>query len=390
MFLIRHATQDDLKDLYVLARQTYFINLPPDKDIIAGKIEQSVASFRRLSAAARAAAQPAGVGSAGGAASGQVGGLRTPKPRTGVSGRAGSASGHRATTSLSDLFLLVVEQTDAGAGVVGTSQVIASMGGPGHPRVFLQLSRSILRSESLKRGIEHTVGMIGVDETGPTEVGGIIVNPAFRGAGLGRLLSLARFHLMGLFPDRFTPRVVAEMLGPIDDQGNNPFFEKFTRRFIPYSWEEIYRFSQLSREFVVGLMPPEPVYLSTMEPEVAACAGEVSDATVPARRMLEGMGFRYHDRIDPLDGGPHLEADAASLAPVRATRRLHAVVADQARAKAPGEGRGTLVSTLDANGEFRAVLTRSALVDGERVLVEPAVAEQLHAAEAVVVGAMEF
>lgn len=340
MFSIRQATIDDLPDLYALARQTYFINLPPDKDIIAVKIEQSAASFRSLAAATSSSHK-----------SERKAASRTSRHARTASQNS-SRSGHRATTSLSDLFLFVVEQSDS-PGVIGTSQVIAAMGGKGHPRVFFQLSRVVRRSESLKRGIEHTVGTIGVDETGPTEVGGIIVNQAFRGAGLGKFLSLVRFHLMGVAPERFANRVVAEMLGPIDDKGHNPFFEKFTRRFIPYSWEEIYRFSQTSREFVAGLMPPEPIYLTTMEPEVAGCAGEVSEHTLGARRMLESIGFRSFDRIDPLDGGPHLEAPVADIAPVAATRRVAAI---ELLVKPPRSLPQAIVSTLNANGEFRAVL----------------------------------
>ena len=266
------------------------------------------------------------------------------------------------------------------------------MGGPGHPRVFFQLSKVVRRSESLKRGIEHTVGVIGADESGPSEVGGIIVNQAFRGAGLGKFLSLVRFHLMGLAPSRFAPRVIAEMLGPIDDKGYNPFFEKFTRRFIPHSWEDIYRFSQTSREFVVGLMPPDPIYLTTMEPEVAACAGEVSDATVPARRMLESIGFSYHHRIDPLDGGPHLEAATRDIAPVQATRRVRAIIAAPSaksgrpakatRTSARPEARPIIVSTLSSTGAFRA-LNLSAVVEDDRVIVSPEAAAHLHADDAV-------
>ena len=40
--------------------------------------------------------------------------------------------------------------------------------------------------------------------------------------------------------------------------------------------------------------------------------------------MLARIGFRYVDRIDPFDGGPHYEAKLAEITLVRAHRRLEA------------------------------------------------------------------
>ena len=48
MFVLRQANSHDLDDLHSLAKQTFFINLPPDREIIAGKIEQSERSFQSL------------------------------------------------------------------------------------------------------------------------------------------------------------------------------------------------------------------------------------------------------------------------------------------------------------------------------------------------------
>ncbi|MEK6701375.1 MAG: arginine N-succinyltransferase [Planctomycetota bacterium] len=349
MFLIRQARPADLDDLHSLAKQTFFINLPPDRDIIAHKIAQSTASFQRLATGKSPAAASK---------------LRAVVP--GV--KLDSGAGIRALTSHSDLFLLVLEDVE-GRGVVGTSQVIAKMGGPGHPRVFLRLGTMTRRSESLKLEWTHQTANLETDSSGPTEIGGLILNHAFRGhkLRLGRLLSFTRFHLIGLFRRHFGARVVAEMLGPIDKNGYNPFFEKFTRHFIPRSFAEVYRFSQQSKEFITGLVPPGPIDLSIMDPEVAAAAGAVSDDTLPARRILERLGFASHDHIDPMDGGPHLEAPTGKISLVRATMR--------AKSLAPGSDsktvrRDSIVSTIDRQGEFRAIQTPATLSPAGRLTIQ--------------------
>lgn len=356
MFLIRHALPKDLDDLHALAKQTYFINLPPDREIIQSKIDQSLRSFRSL-AARRARTDKAAPRRADKAAT------QTREPRD----QAGS--GIRSVTGRSDLFLFVLENLHTG-GVIGTSQIIARMGGRGHPRLYLALSNMTRQSKSLKISWTHQLARLERDESGPTEIGGLILNHAFRGhpLRLGRLLSFVRFHFMGLYRDRFADTVVAEMLGPIDRNGYNPFFEKFTRHFVPRPFQEVYRFSQQSKEFVEGLMPPDHIDLSIMDPEVAASAGSVGPETEPARRLLERLGFEYHQRIDPLDGGPHLEAPTSSISLVRSTRPLRAIVggvrspsgARRAEARQPD----LIVSTLDDAGCFRAVQSHGAVTAG--------------------------
>jgi arginine N-succinyltransferase len=373
MFLIRQAQPHDLDDLHALAKQTYFINLPPDRDIIAAKIAQSAASFRRLAERRRtpraARAAPRADASGG-----------TASP-----GAAGAGSGLRAVTGTSDLFLLVLEDV-TGRGVIGTSQVIARMGGAGAPRVCMRLEQRSRRSESLKIEWTHTFARIETDTSGPTEIGGLIVNHAFRGhrLRLGRFLSYARFHLIGLFRDRFAPRLVAEMLGPIDKSGYNPFFERFMRHYIPRSFAEVYRFSQTSKEFVTGLMPEGAIDISILDPEVTHAAGDVAEETRPARAMLERLGFRYDRRIDPLDGGPHLEARTADLLPVRATRRLRAIGAARRPAARPRRAEpGTpthLLSTLDADGQFRCVQCEGVGLEAGRATIPADPAAHLLAA----------
>ncbi len=81
--------------------------------------------------------------------------------------------------------------------------------------------------------------------------------------------------------------------------------------------------------------------------------------------MLARIGFRYVDRIDPFDGGPHYEAKREEIAPVRAHRRLVLAKEPLAPGGRDPEFLAGVVRTAGPN-RFRAVRTR-ARVSGRRI-----------------------
>jgi len=343
VFLIRRAKVEDVATLYKLARMVHFINLPADKDLISEKVLRSRQCFMKLGKTGAAAAQKA-------AKSAKPG--RADKPEAG----AGSAS----MTQRSDLFMFVLEDRESG-GVLGTSQLISSMGGPGEPNVSLKLSRREMFSTSLQQGVTHITAKLTLDESGPTEIGGLILQPSYRGhkEKLGRFLSHVRFHFVALHRQMFSDRILAEMMGAITHQGEgggNTLWEYLGRRFINLTYLEADRFCQHSKEFITALMPREEIYLTLLPPEARGVIAQVGPETLPARRMLEKLGFAYRDHVDPFDGGPHLEAKTDELLPVRET--ISAPLGGEAAADACRQH--GIVSVLDAEsaeGEFRAVQT---------------------------------
>ncbi len=355
MFVIRRAKVDDVPTLLKLAKMVHFINLPPDRDIIAEKVAWSRNCFLL------AADEEAGLAARTPARRDQ----REPAP-----GEHGAlAAGIRGITGKSPLFMFVLEEIESG-GVIGTSQIIAKMGGPGHPNVSLQLARKEMFSKSLQMGVTHTVARLHLDESGPTEIGGLIMQPSFRGhrQKLGRLIALVRFHFMGLHRHLFSDRVLAEMMGAISVDGENPFWDYCTRCFINMTYNEADRFCQQSKEFILTLFPREDIYLTLLAPEARSVVGQVGEETVPARRMLESLGFRYFDRIDPFDGGPHLECPTADISIVQATTR-NRLAEPVAGRDAAGLKRFGLVSTLDSDGEFRAIQSAYDLDRSGRVVL---------------------
>jgi len=331
MHIIRRAKIEDVDTLLKLSKMVHFINLPPDREIITEKILRSRDCFKHV-----ARGEPLD---------------DDPKPARGGAGN-GPGGGLKKTLSETKLFMFTLEDTETGA-VLGSSQLVSSMGGPGNPNVSFKLTERSFYSESLHTGVTHKVATLNLDESSPTEIGGLILQPAYRAhkARLGRLLSFVRFHFMGVYREHFADHVLAEMMAPISDSGDNEFWDAFGRRFINLSYDEADRFCQYSREFMFTLLPRDDIYLTLLPAKARRGVGQVGKDTAPARRMLEKLGFRYEGVIDPFDGGPHLHASTDDIPLVRATRRV-----TLGKAAAPSACKGlAILSSLDTEGSYLAV-----------------------------------
>jgi arginine N-succinyltransferase len=388
VFVVRRGQPEDVSTLLKLAKMVHFINLPADQNIIASKVAWSRQCFMLAeeTVPVEGAAAEVSTGKKGKSLSRQseatqkqmhaTGGGTNGQAAVGRSGGHSSelAGGLKELTGRSPLFLFVLEELES-RGVIGTSQIISRMGGPGQPNLSLALKRRELFSTSLQTGVTHTLAQLYLDESGPTEIGGLILQPSYRGhrQKLGRLISLIRFHYIALYRHMFQPRVLAEMMGPLSADGHSPFWDACTRLFINMSYDEADRFCQESKEFILSLFPREEIYLTLLPPEARACVGAVSPETVPARRMLEGLGFKCPDRVDPFDAGPHLEQVTDLIPLVQQTSRVKLA---EVREDAIGETHG-FVSAVDEDGEFRAVECGAAKLKGGKLGVSGKVLEAL-------------
>lgn len=302
MFVIRQATVDDAPTLLKLAKMVHFINLPADPDIIHRKIVRSRKSF------------------------------------------AGQAPNERERE-----FMFVLEEQGTG-NIIGTSSVLSCLSWPGHPHTYFQVRERKMCSEDLRTGQVHTTLQLGLDESGPSEIGGLILSPAYRGHKdkLGAFLSLVRFHFVGLHRQWFSDRMIAEMMAPLTPDSRNTLWEYLGRRFINLTYAEADRFCQHSKEFITSLLPKEEIYVSLLPPEARNLIGKVGPETEPAKAMLESLGFRYMDHVDPFDGGPYLEASLDEVPLVTTTRTSKLAAPVEAY---PNMG---IVSSM-GTGMFRAV-----------------------------------
>jgi arginine N-succinyltransferase len=317
VLVLRDVRKSDLPRLKALARVLNSVNLPADERALAGIIERSVRSF--------------------------AGRIADPLRRS---------------------YVFVLEDPRRGR-VLGTSMVIAQHGTRASPCTFLDVTERESYSSTLDRHFRHRVLSIGFHFDGPTEIGGLVVDPRSRRGPdrPGKQLSLVRFLFMAMFPDRFRDTVLAELMPPLAKDGRSAFWESFGRRFTGLDYQDADKLSRRGKEFIQQLFPGGEFYATLLPPRVQKALGTVGRSTEGARRMLARIGFRHVDRIDPFDGGPHYEAKLAEISLVRAHRRLEVAAEPLQASRRDPE---VLAGVVRASGpdRFRAVRTRARVTAG--------------------------
>lgn len=329
MFLIRDVAPNDLPGLQRLAAVLDTVNLPNDPQAIQGIIDVSVRSFS--------------------------GRIRDPLERE---------------------YLFVLEDVSSGE-LVGTSMILARHGSYDAPHAFFEVSKRQVYSATIDRHFEHTVLSIAYNYDGPTEIGGLVVDPAARGKGKpGKQLSFVRFLFMGMHRKWFRDSVLAELLPPLLPDGRSLLWEALGKKFTGLTYQEADRLSRQNKEFIKELFPASDIYATLFPDRTQRVIGKVGPETEGVKKMLERIGFEYMERIDPFDGGPHFEAAMEDITLIEELQRCR--IAPEALEAEGEEELPELLVGLDCkepNNKFRAVRTRARVANGKITL--PAQAREL-------------
>jgi len=258
-FIVRAARHDDLQQLHDLARQFTLLNLPAEKRAIETKLERSRASF---------------------------------------AGELGKADAE---------YLFVVEDIESEM-VAGCSMILAKNGTPGSPNFSFKVIKKERFSRELGVGFIHQILRLRTNTDGPTEVGGLVVDRAYRRRPekVGRLVSLSRFIYIGMEPARFETDLHSEMAPPLTEEGRSEFWEALGRRFTGMPYHEADLISSQNNGFIQSLFPEEDIYLALLDSKARLVLGRVGGETQAALHLLNRIGFTYKEEVDPFDGGPHL------------------------------------------------------------------------------------
>lgn len=151
---------------------------------------------------------------------------------------------------------------------------------------------------------------------GPTEVAGLFILPEHRMEGLGKLLSLSRFHFIASHTSRFDRTTIANMRGIIENN-ISPFWDGLGRRFLNVELQEVMAMRLEHDHLVSDILPPHPVYVALLPKSVQEVIGKVHPNTIPAVRLLNHEGFQFCHQIDPIDGGPILIAETSEIKTVK-------------------------------------------------------------------------
>src|SRR5690606_8098865 len=161
---------------------------------------------------------------------------------------------------------------------------------------------------TIDRHFEHTVLSIAYNYDGPTEIGGLVVHPELRGRGKpGKQLSFVRFLFIGMHRNWFRDTVLAELLPPLLPNGKPLLSEALGKKCTGLNYTEAGRLSRQNQEFLKSLCPASDISATLSPTRTQRVIGRVGPETEGVRKRLGRIGFRYVERIDPFDGGPHFE-----------------------------------------------------------------------------------
>jgi arginine N-succinyltransferase len=308
VLILRPIEAGDLDALVALAEQLDSMNLPADREFLAARIAASQTSF--------------------------AGALRDWRE---------------------GIYVFVLEDTDVGR-CVGTCTILAKHGRRGAPYFWLAVTTEERSSAELGKRFVHTRLQLRSTEDGPTEIGGLILDPAYRRhkEKCGKALSTVRFAYISLHPDLFEREVIAEMLSPFEEPGHNLLWDAFGARFTGLPYREADHLSSRTKQWIADLFPRDPVYATLFPDDVQAVIGKPNDSAVAALRILEKIGFRYLHQVDPFDGGPYYGAAREAITCVRERRQLVLPGVEDQEGSIP-EGPLALVSAEGSRG-FRATV----------------------------------
>lgn len=243
--------------------------------------------------------------------------------------------------------------------LAGTSMIIAQHGRREAPYIYFDVYPEERYSRTLDRYFHHTVMRLDFAYDGPTEIGGLVVSSDYRKAPerLGQLISYVRFLFIGGHRDRFRAEVVAELLPPLEPDGTSHLWEALGRRFTNLSYQEADRLSSENKDFIEALFPRGSIYATLLSADAQSVIGEVGAQTKGVERMLRRVGFRYLNRVDPFDGGPHFGAATEEITLVKQTKR----VLVERENPAPGAPRGLVGIDFATPPFFRAVACHAEL-----------------------------
>jgi arginine N-succinyltransferase len=254
-FLIRTAKPSDLPYFYRLAGQAQLVNLPPDKAIILQKIDRSVQSFASC----------------------------PPPPDA------------EYVFALEDLLTRQV---------IGASLIIAHYATRECPHFYLDVAPQTQVDRTGPERLRNGCLKLGWDTGEISAVGGLIVDADYRGQKLGRSISLIRFVYMCMFPERFERKILSELMGPMTAENVNLFWEALGKRFTGLEYEQAFGMAMRKRKDFLSGFPHDRILLSQLDPEIRPCRERVVPGSGQAEQhLLESVGFRYLERVDPLDGG---------------------------------------------------------------------------------------
>ncbi len=229
--------------------------------------------------------------------------------------------------STNQSYLFVLEDTNNGhiCGVCGIESAL----GQDSPWYNYHLGTLVHASPSLNVYGKSRTLTLSNDHTDCSELCTLFLDANYRHSKNGSLLSKSRFLFIASQQQRFNNRIIAEMRGVSDEQGNSPFWDGLGAHFFSMPFSRADYLSGLgNKAFIAELMPKLPIYTNLLAESVQEVIGKVHENTAPALNMLEQEGFANLGYVDIFDGGPTIEANIKHIRAITQSQRVEVRVSD--------------------------------------------------------------
>ncbi len=258
-------------------------------------------------------------------------------------------------------YLMMMEAAETGE-IVGCSAVKAGTG-INEPFFNYRIITVAQSSHAADKRFDMDALVLTNEFVGYTEVGTLFLKQEHRGGGGGRLAAQSRYLLMATAPERFGDRVLAELRGVIDEDGQTPFWDCLGQHFFRMSFQEADYLSAVSdNQFILDLMPKYPIYIDLLPPAAREVIGRCNSQGIGAMKLLEWEGFRFERTVDIFDGGPMMAARLENIRTARESRVVKVAAGD------PDPDIRGLISTNKIES-FRATNLKGALSGDEALIL---------------------
>ena len=273
-------------------------------------------------------------------------------------------------------YIFVAEDTES-KHVVGISMAASQHGTKDSPHFYFEVGHEQKFSQTINTGFIHGTLSLKIEYDGPTEIGGLLVDPESRNTPdrVGRQISFVRFLYIGAHRTSFRDHILAELLPPLTKKGKSPLWEAVGRRFTNMDYWEADYLSSKNKEFILSLFPSGTIYVTFLPADARNSIGKVSKETEPVMHMLKKVGFKYLNQVDPFDGGPHLVARTDEVTPIQKVAPLAygGTLSESGESETDTSG---IASPKDAK-PFRALSVRGVVKNGALYTDHPGIKSYL-------------
>ena len=279
MVIIRPVPTADLDALLELAGHAGvgLTNLPKDRDLLAKRVNHSVASFKNI-----------------------------PTEHPGA-----------------ESYLFVMEDLHARR-IVGACGIVAKVGGY-QPFYEYKIDTTVFESKLINVRKEIPILSLYQNHDGPCEVGALFLHPEYRKNGNGRFLQLCRFLFVAEFRAAFESTIISEFRGILDERGYSPFWDALGFHFFGIGFAEADRLSIINKKFIAELMPRHPIYIPLLPKSAQDVIAKAHPESERAVRNLADEGFTFANMVDIFDAGPVYSCPRDDVRTVKQSE--HAIVA---------------------------------------------------------------